>query len=124
ALSFIGSANLAGPAVFPQTATFDASQLPASLSITGTTGIQNIIVNNAMAWSGAAWTFSNWTAGTDTVTINGTGGDDWITGSIQADKIAGGPATIPSPAALAQICSLSLPGSGRIPSLTLIHPGM
>ena len=81
ALTFTGDA---------QTATFNAGQLPASLAITGAAGTQNVVVNNASSLSAAAWTFSNWTAGTDTFTINGTDNNDTISGSIQSDKIAGG----------------------------------
>src|SRR6185295_10551323 len=53
-----------------QDATFNAAQLPTSLAITGVTGFnndQNLVINNASNFSAAAWTFTSWTAGTDTV---------------------------------------------------------
>jgi Ca2+-binding RTX toxin-like protein len=73
-----------------QTATFDAGQLPTSLLITGVAGTQNIVVNNASSFFAAGWTFSNWTAGTDTITINGSSGEDVISGSTQNDILNGG----------------------------------
>ncbi len=73
-----------------QTATFNASQLPTSLAVTGTTGVQAIVINNASSFNASAWTFPTWTNGTDTITINGTAGDDTITGSNMNDTITGG----------------------------------
>ena len=73
-----------------QQATFKADQLPTSLAVTGVNSDQSIVINNAVNFSAAGWTLTNWTAGTDTITINGTAGADAITGSSQRDTISGG----------------------------------
>ena len=77
------------------TATFNAAQFGSGLisnsaTITGNTGTQAIVINNASNFSAAGWTFVSWTSGTDTITINGTGSGDTLTGSSQADTINAG----------------------------------
>jgi serralysin len=79
------------------TATFTADQFGAGLidnavAITGNANTNAIVINKttAPAFTAAGWTFTNWTAGTDTITINGTAVADTITGSSQNDSINGG----------------------------------
>jgi|GEM_PF-691010 len=80
------------------TAIFDAAQfgtgkIAATAAITGVaTSAQALVVN--MATAGAlnmsGWTFATWTAGTDTITVNGSAGADTITGPIQGATILAG----------------------------------
>src|SRR3990172_9655055 len=70
------------------TATLSAAQfgtglISNSLAVVGTSSTQAIIVNNATSFTAASWTFSTWTSGTDTITINGSSGNDSIVGSSQ-----------------------------------------
>src|SRR5689334_8659248 len=62
------------------TATFSSAQLGTTLAITGVSGsTQNLIVNMASAgtYDTSAWTFTTWSSvGTDTLTINGSTGND------------------------------------------------
>ena len=69
------------------TTTFNSNQLPTNLAVTGSAGTNNIIVNMSAAgtFTIAGWSFASWTAGTDTVTINGTNGADTITGGDERD---------------------------------------
>ncbi|MER9332305.1 DUF4347 domain-containing protein, partial [Mesorhizobium sp. M0488] len=69
---------------------FSTSLLSTSLAVTGTAANQAITINNASFFSAALWTFSSWTSGVDTITINGTSGSDTLTGSIKADIINAG----------------------------------
>jgi Ca2+-binding RTX toxin-like protein len=76
------------------TVTFNAAQfatgyIAPALAVSGAGGTQSIVVNNASNFSGAAWTFANWTAGTDRITMNGTANADTIVGTSQADTING-----------------------------------
>ena len=71
-------------------AQFGAGLISTSLAVTGAGGTQSIVINNVSNFSAAAWTFATWTNGTDTITLNGTGGTDTITGSSQNDTIVGG----------------------------------
>ena len=81
------------------TATFNASQvgtdLPVNLAVTGGTGTQNIIVNmtNPGSLNLSGLTFSGWTSGADFVSVNGSAGDDKISGTSQNDSLAGGAGT-------------------------------
>ena len=91
AISFVNTSGTS-------TATFDAAQfgtgkIAATAAITGVaTSAQALVVN--MATAGAlnmsGWTFATWTAGTDTITVNGSGGADTITGPIQGATILAG----------------------------------
>ena len=74
------------------TTTFNSNQLPTNLAVTGSAGTNNIIVNMSAAgtFTIAGWSFASWTAGIDTVTINGTSGADTITGGSGAETITGG----------------------------------
>ena len=76
------------------TTTFNSNQLPANLAVTGSSGTNNIIINMSAAgtFSIAGWSFTSWTAGIDTITINGASGADTITGSARADIINSGAA--------------------------------
>lgn len=70
---------------------FQAGRLSTSLAVTGSSG-QNLLLVNlsaAGAFSAAGWTFGTWGA-EDHVVISGTGGDDSLTGSVQADGLDGG----------------------------------
>jgi len=79
-------------------ATLNATQLgtgkiAAASAITGTLGaVQSLTVNVAAAGSVdlSSWTFSNWTSGTDTITVNGSTGAETFTGATQAAQILAG----------------------------------
>lgn len=85
-----------------QTATFDADQfgtgkISSTLSVTGQSDSnkQTITINNASNFSAANWTFTTWyyssfSSNSDLLIINGTTGDDTITGSTSKDSIDGG----------------------------------
>ena len=85
---------------FNATATFDFTQLngsvgalPTNLNVIGNAGsVERIIVEmpSAGTISLSAWTFTSWTSGTDTITINGSSGADTITGSSMADTVNAG----------------------------------
>lgn len=70
-----------------QTATFNADQfgtgkISDTLAVTGfSSSNQTITINNANVFSAAAWTFSTWSSSSDALSINGTSGNDTITGS-------------------------------------------
>jgi Ca2+-binding RTX toxin-like protein len=79
------------------TATFSAAQfgnglVSNNLAVTGTSSRQAVVVNlsggGSLNLSG--WTFSGWSSGTDTITVNGSTGAETITGSSQIDILAGG----------------------------------
>ena len=80
------------------TATFNSAQfgtgrIAAAAAITGTTtAAQSLVVNMAPAGTlnMSGWTFTNWTTGTDTITVNGSSGADTITGPIQGATILAG----------------------------------
>lgn len=69
-----------------------AGNLPTNLAVTGAAGVNAIVANmpGTGTFSLASWTFTTWTAGTDTITINGSAAADTITGSSQADRISAG----------------------------------
>ncbi|MBU8874085.1 DUF4347 domain-containing protein [Reyranella sp. MMS21-HV4-11] len=74
-------------------AQFGTGKIATTAAITGVaTSTQALVVN--MATAGAlnmsGWTFATWTAGTDTITINGSSGADTITGPIQGATILAG----------------------------------
>ena len=73
-------------------AQFGTGKISNSAAITGTGSTQGIVVNVSAAgtFTAAGWTFSTWTSGTDTITINGTSGTESLTGSSQIDTIVGG----------------------------------
>jgi Ca2+-binding RTX toxin-like protein len=76
------------------TATFSAAQFAAgfiapALAVTGAAGTQSIVINAASNFTGAGWTFTTWTSGTDKITINGTANADTLVGTSQADTING-----------------------------------
>ena len=62
------------------------------MTLTGAAGTQALIVNasanESVDLSGLK--FSSWATGTDTITVNGTGGNETIHGSSQNDTLAGG----------------------------------
>ena len=73
---------------------FGAGLISNSLAVTGVGGsVQNITIDFFNAAGGtfdaSAWTFANWTSGTDTIVIRGSTGNDIITGSTMADTIDG-----------------------------------
>ena len=80
------------------TATFNSAQfgtgkIATTTAITGTTAAaQALVVNMAPAGTlnMSGWTFTNWTAGTDTITVNGSSDADTITGPIQGATILAG----------------------------------
>ena len=82
-------------------ATLNATQIgtgkiAAASAITGTLGsVQSLTVNVAAAGSVdlSAWTFANWTSGTDTITVNGSTGAETFTGATQAAQILAGAGT-------------------------------
>jgi len=80
------------------TATFNSAQfgtgkIATTAAITGTTAAAQALVVD-MASTGtlnmSGWTFTNWTSGTDTITVNGSSGADTITGPIQGATILAG----------------------------------
>jgi len=72
----------------------DIPPLATNLAVTGSGGVDAIVANpntvGQTSFSLAGWTFSGWTGGTDTITLNGGAQADNITGSSQADAITGG----------------------------------
>ena len=60
---------------------FGAGKAKSDSTITGAAGIQNFVINMTAPGSFdlSALTFNTWTAGTDTVTVNGSSGADTIT---------------------------------------------
>ncbi len=72
---------------------FGGNSMSDALHVTGSaTSTNSIFVNNIPAFSSfsaAAWTFTNWAA-SDSVFINGGGGNETITGSSQRDFISMG----------------------------------
>ena len=71
------------------TATFNASQLAGAFKIIAPAGDNEaLIINSATSFDGSAWTFQDWEFN-DTITVNGTGAADSITGTIQRDTING-----------------------------------
>lgn len=82
------------------TATFRADQFGAglisnSVQMFGAAGVQAVVVNMTTAgtFSAAAWTFNTWTNGTDTITINGSSGNDSVTVAAQNTSFDGGAGT-------------------------------
>jgi len=73
------------------TVTLAGTQVGASqiAAIIGNLQVNSLIVTGASVDLSAV-SFSGWTAGTDTVTINGTASGDTLTGSSQNDTITGG----------------------------------
>lgn len=72
---------------------FGTGKIANTSLITGSSGTNGLIVNLGEppeSFSMAGWTFSGWTAGTHSITVNGSSGDDAITGSTQADILNGG----------------------------------
>ena len=73
-----------------QSVLFGASQLPASLAVTGVNGdLQEFTINDASVFSAAAWTFTAWNNAEDFISINGTSAGDAIAGTSQNDSIGG-----------------------------------
>ena len=78
------------------TATFAAGQfgsgkIELTSSFIGTASSQGVAINLAAAGSfdASGFTFSTWTSGTDTFSLNGSTGTETIVGSSQADSISG-----------------------------------
>jgi Ca2+-binding RTX toxin-like protein len=73
-------------------ATFKGTQVGAGriAAITGSAFTDEIVVNAASDVDLSALTFSNWTNGDDTITINGTADGETLIGSSQNDTINGG----------------------------------
>jgi len=72
---------------------FGNSKISTSALITGSSGTNSLVIDlldPAATFSMASWSFAGWTDGTDTVTVNGSSGDDAITGSSQSDILNGG----------------------------------
>ena len=76
-----------------QSTQLGAGLISPTLAVTGRTGvidgifIRTTATNSQVDLSG--WTFNNWSSGTDTLAIRGTGGNDVLIGSSQNDFIAG-----------------------------------
>src|SRR5262249_14290253 len=68
-----------------------AGKLNNAFAVTGTAATNAVIVNMAAGGSIdlSAWTFTNWTGGTDTLAVNGSGGNDTFTGSTATDAFLG-----------------------------------
>jgi Ca2+-binding RTX toxin-like protein len=91
ALAFVNTSGTS-TATF-SSAQFGTGRIAATAAITGTTAAaQALVVNMAPAGTlnMSGWTFTNWTAGTDTITVNGSTGADTITGPIQGATILAG----------------------------------
>ena len=75
----------------PITVTFLGTQFGAGkiTAVNGDSATDNLIVNAASDVDLSGVTISNWTAGTDTITINGTAAGEKLTGSSQIDTING-----------------------------------
>jgi Ca2+-binding RTX toxin-like protein len=73
-------------------AQFGPGLISNSVTITGDAFADAIVVSFAAAatFSAAGWQFANWTNGVDTITFQGSSGDDRITGSAQSDSVAAG----------------------------------
>jgi Ca2+-binding RTX toxin-like protein len=74
------------------TATFSGSQIGASQIVTVNGSGQNdtLIVNAASTVNLSGVTFTAWTTGADTITINGSAGADTLTGSSENDTVLAG----------------------------------
>jgi RTX calcium-binding nonapeptide repeat (4 copies) len=74
------------------TATFRGTQVGtgAITQVFGSSGINNLVVNAASDVNLSGLTFTSWTNGTDTVTINGTSSGENLIGSSQDDIINAG----------------------------------
>lgn len=90
-----GNPNSTVTATF-SSAQFGTGKISNSLAVTGTSGnnaVQAIVVNvvSGTSFTAAGWTFSNWSTGNviDTVTLNGSTGNETIYGSGVADTING-----------------------------------
>ncbi|MFI0846987.1 beta strand repeat-containing protein [Mesorhizobium sp. IMUNJ 23232] len=59
-------------------------------TIDGKDGVKDTLVINGANTNLSALAFTNWTAGVDTITLNGTGGNDQLGGSSQSDTALGG----------------------------------
>ncbi|MFO1157330.1 MAG: hypothetical protein U1E60_00685 [Reyranellaceae bacterium] len=73
-------------------AQFGAGKLSTALAVTGT-GSANAIAINMLSGGSldlSAWTFATWIAGTNTITVTGTGGNETITGATQVASIDAG----------------------------------
>src|SRR6266446_2893462 len=79
----------------PSTVTLAGSQVGTGkiAAILGDVNNANSLIVNGASVDLSAVTFAGWTAGTDTITINGTAGDDFLKGSSQNDTINGGSGT-------------------------------
>jgi Ca2+-binding RTX toxin-like protein len=77
-------------------AQFGTGKIATTAAITGTLGaVQTLTVNVAAAGSVdlSAWTFTDWTSGTDTITVNGSTGAETLTGTTQAAQLLAGAGT-------------------------------
>ena len=85
-IRFINGVQVPATATFAATQ-FDGAPILTTVQIEGSTGINHLVVNgttlNASGWSFVSWSTS------DTITINGTTGDNTLTGSVQRDTING-----------------------------------
>jgi hypothetical protein len=74
------------------TATFNGTQIGAGqiAAISGSVGANAIVVNAISDVDLSALTFTSWTSGGDTITINGTADGETLTGSSRNDTINGG----------------------------------
>jgi serralysin len=74
------------------TATFLGTQVGtgAITQVVGSSGINNLVVNAASDVNLSGLTFTSWTNGTDTITINGTSSGENLIGSSQDDTINAG----------------------------------
>lgn len=71
-------------------AQFGTGLIAQGLDVQGSTGVQEIVILGAQDFSARKWTFTNWTSGTDLLTIFGTAGADRLTGSDLGSTLEGG----------------------------------
>jgi Ca2+-binding RTX toxin-like protein len=70
---------------------FGSGKIELTSSFIGTASTQGVVINLAAAGSfdASGFTFSTWTSGTDTFSLNGSTGTETIVGSSQSDSISG-----------------------------------
>ena len=85
-IRFINGIQVPATATFTATQ-FDGSPILTSVEIQGSTGFNHLVVNG-VSLDASNWTFVSWST-SDSITINGTSGNNTLTGSRQRDTING-----------------------------------